>query len=155
MNQKKIVITKDGLVKLQSELDNLISNRREEVASAIKRAREMGGTENNAEYEDAKNDQAFVEGRILTLENIIKHAEVIESPARPGIVELGDKVLIQNQDGKIDQFIIVGSAESNPAEGKISNESPVGRALLGKKVGHKVEVATPAGKVKLMILEVS
>jgi transcription elongation factor GreA len=155
MNQKKIVITKDGLVKLQSELDHLISTRREEVASAIKRAREMGGTENNAEYEDAKNDQAFVEGKILTLENIIKHAEVIESPAQPGIVELGDKVLIQNQDGKIDQFTLVGSAESNPAEGKISNESPVGRALLGKKVGNKIEVATPAGKVKLMILEVS
>jgi transcription elongation factor GreA len=155
MNQKKIVITKDGLVKLQSELDHLISTRREEVASAIKRAREMGGTENNAEYEDAKNDQAFVEGKILTLENIIKHAEVIESPAQPGIVELGDKVLIQNQDGKIDQFTLVGSAESNPAEGKISNESPVGRALRRKKVGNKIEVATPAGKVKLMILEVS
>ncbi len=155
MNQKKIIVTKDGLVKLQSELDHLISNRREEVASAIKRAREMGGTENNAEYEDAKNDQAFVEGRILTLENLIKYAEIIESPAHPGIVELGDKVLIQNQDGKIDQFTIVGSAESNPAEGKISNESPGGRALLGKKVGAKVEVATPAGKVKLMILEVS
>lgn len=155
MNQKKILITKDGLVKLQSELEHLVSVRREEVASAIKRAREMGGTENNAEYEDAKNDQAFVEGRILTLENIVKHAEVIEAPAQPGTVELGDKVLIQNHDGKIDQFSIVGSAESNPAEGKISNESPVGQALLGKKVGDKVEVATPAGKIKLMILEVS
>jgi transcription elongation factor GreA len=155
MNEKRIIITKDGLTKLQSELEHLISVRREEVASAIKRAREMGGTENNAEYEDAKNDQAFVEGRILTLENIIKHAEVIESPARPGIVELGDKVLIQNQDGKIDQFSIVGSTESNPAEGKISNESPVGQALLGKKIGDKIKVATPSGKIELMILEVS
>ena len=155
MNEKRIIITKDGLAKLQSELEHLISVRREEVASAIKRAREMGGTENNAEYEDAKNDQAFVEGRILTLENIIKHAEVIESPAQPGVVELGDKVLIQNQDGKIDQFTIVGSTESNPAEGKISNESPVGRALLGKKVGDKIKVATPAGRIELMILEVS
>jgi len=155
MNQKRIIITKDGLSKLESELEHLISVRREEVANAIKRAREMGGTENNAEYEDAKNDQAFVEGKILTLENIIKHADIIESPAHPGIVEIGDKVLIQNQDGKIDQFSIVGSTESNPAEGKISNESPVGLALLGKKVGNTIEVNTPAGKIKLTILEVS
>lgn len=155
MNQKKIIITKEGLAKLQTELEQLLSVRREEVASAIKRAREMGGTENNAEYEDAKNDQAFVEGRILTLENIVKNAVVIESPAQPGVVELGDKVLIQNQDGKIEQFIIVGSAESNPADGKISNESPVGQTLLGKKIGDKVEVHTPAGKIKLLILEVS
>lgn len=155
MNQKKIIITKEGLSKLESELEHLVSVRREEVAGAIKRAREMGGTENNAEYEDAKNDQAFVEGRILTLENIIKHAEVIETPANSGIVEIGDKVLIQNQDGKIDQFTIVGSTESNPAEGKISNESPVGIALLNKKVGEKIEVATPAGKIELTILEIS
>ncbi len=155
MNEKKIIITKDGLAKLQSELEHLISVRREEVARDIKRAREMGGTDNNAEYEDAKNDHAFVEGRILTLDNIIKHAEVIETPVQPGVVELGDKVLIQNQDGKIDQFTIVGSTESSPTEGKISNESPVGQALLGKKIGDKIEVATPAGNIKLTILEVS
>ena len=155
MSQKKIIITKEGLTKLQSELEYLLSVRRKEVAGAIKRAREMGGTENNAEYEDAKNDQAFVEGRILTLESIVKNAVVIESPVQPGVVELGDKVLIQNQDGKIDQFSIVGSAESNPADGKISNESPVGQALLGRKVGDEVEVQTPAGKVRLLIMEVS
>jgi len=155
MNQKRIIITKDGLSKLEAELEHLISVRREEVANAIKRAREMGGTENNAEYEDAKNDQAFVEGKILTLENIIRNADIIESPAHPGIVEIGDKVLIQNQDGKIDQFTIVGSTESNPAEGKISNESPVGLAILGKKVGDTIEVNTPSGKIKLTILEVS
>jgi len=155
MNQKRIIITKDGLSKLESELEHLISVRREEVANAIKRAREMGGTENNAEYEDAKNDQAFVEGRILTLENIIRHADIIESPAHSGIVEIGDKILIQNQDGKIDQFTIVGSTESNPAEGKISNESPVGLALLNKKVGDTIAVDTPAGNIKLTILEIS
>jgi transcription elongation factor GreA len=115
----------------------------------------MGGTENNAEYEDAKNDQAFVEGRILMLENIVKNATVIESPALPGVVEMGDKVLIQNQDGKIEQFTIVGSAEASPVEGKISNESPVGKALLGKKIGDEVEVTTPAGLLKLLIMDVS
>ncbi len=155
MGQKKILITQEGLAKLQSELEHLLSVRRQEVASKIKRAREMGGTENNAEYEDAKNEQAFVEGRILTLENIVKTATVIESPALPGVVEVGDKILIQNQDGKIEQFIIVGSAEANPVEGKISNESPVGKALLGKKIGDEIEVATPAGTIKLLIMDVS
>jgi len=133
----------------------LLSVRRQEIAGKIKRAREMGGTENNAEYEDAKNDQAFVEGRILMLENIVKNATVIESPAMPGTVEMGDKVLIQNQDGKIEQFTIVGSAEASPVEGKISNESPVGKALLGKKIGDEVEVTTPAGLLKLLIMDVS
>jgi len=155
MGQKKILITKEGLAKLQSELENLLSVRRQEIAGKIKRAREMGGTENNAEYEDAKNDQAFVEGRILMLENIVKNATVIESPALPGVVEMGDKVLIQNQDGKIEQFVIVGSAEANPVEGKISNESPVGKALLGRKIGDEVEVTTPAGVLKFLIMDVS
>ena len=152
MSQKKILITKEGLDKLQSELEHLLSVRRQDIASKIKRAREMGGTENNAEYEDAKNDQAFVEGRILMLENIVNNATVIESPALPGVVEMGDKVLIQNQDGKIEQFTIVGSAEASPVEGKISNESPVGKALLGKKIGDEVEVATPAGVLKFLIM---
>jgi len=155
MSQKKILITREGLDKLQSELEHLLSIRRQEVASKIKRAREMGGTENNAEYEDAKNDQAFVEGRILMLENIVNNATVIESTALPGVVEIGDKVLIQNQDGKIEQFTIVGSAEANPVEGKISNESPVGQALLGRKIGDEVEVATPAGVLQLLIMDVS
>jgi transcription elongation factor GreA len=155
MSQKKILITKEGLDKLQSELEHLLSVRRQDIASKIKRAREMGGTENNAEYEDAKNDQAFVEGRILMLENIVNNATVIESPALPGVVEMGDKVLIQNQDGKIEQFTIVGSAEASPVEGKISNESPVGKALLGKKIGDEVEVATPAGVLKFLIMDVS
>jgi len=155
MNEKKILVTKEGLAKLQSELEQLVSVRRQDVSDKIKRAREMGGTENNAEYEDAKNDQAFVEGRILMLENIVKNATVIESPALPGVVEIGDKVLIQNQDGKIEQFVIVGSAEANPIEGKISNESPVGKALLGKKIGDEVEVATPAGVLKFLIMDVS
>ena len=149
MGQKKILITQEGLTKLQYELDHLLSVRRQEIADKIKRAREMGGTENNAEYEDAKNEQAFVEGRILMLENTVKNATVIESPALPGVVEIGDKVLIQNQDGKIEQFTIVGSAEASPVDGKISNESPVGKALLGKKIGDEVEVKTPAGLLKL------
>lgn len=155
MAQKKIHITKEGLVGLELELNKLISKRRPEVAEKIKRAREVGSTENNAEYDDAKNEQAFVEGRIHELENIIKNATIIESPAKPGIVELGETVLLQNQDGKIEQYVIVGSVEADPLNGKISEASPVGKALLGKKIGDLVEVSTPAGLLKLQILEVS
>ena len=155
MTQKKYDITQEGLEKLKAEYEQLISFSRKDVAEKIKRAREMGGTENNAEYEDAKNEQAFIEGRISSLENIILNARIIEGPHLPGVVELGDTVLIQNQDGKIDRYIIVGTAEANPVEGKISCESPVGKALLGKKKGAKVDVRTPAGIMKLQLIEVS
>ncbi len=155
MGQKKIHLTRPGLAKLEAELKQLIAVQRPSVADKIKRAREVGSTENNAEYDDAKNEQAFVEGRILMLENTIRNAVIIEAPAVPGKVELGDKVLIQNQDGKIEQFTIVGSAEASPTDGKISDESPVGRALMGKKTGDKVEVKTPSGLFKLLIMEVS
>jgi transcription elongation factor GreA len=155
MAQKIIHVTKEGLVKLQAELDMLLSIRRPEVAEKIKRAREVGSTENNAEYDDAKNEQAFVEGRILALENILRNATVIETPVQPGVVELGDSILIQNQDGKIEQYTIVGSAEADPLNGRISEVSPVGKALLGKKTGDTVEVSTPAGLLKFQILEVS
>ena len=155
MAQKTIHITKEGLVKLQAELDMLVSKRRPEVAEKIKRAREVGSTENNAEYDDAKNEQAFVEGRILALENILRNATVIENPVQPGVVELGNSILIQNQDGKIEQYTIVGSAEADPLNGRISEVSPVGKALLGKKTGDTIEVSTPAGLFKLQILEVS
>jgi transcription elongation factor GreA len=155
MPQKKIHVTKQGLAEMEVELQKLTTVQRSEVAEKIKRAREVGGTENNAEYDDAKNEQAFIEGRILMLENIIRNAIIIEAPAVAGLVELGDKVLIQNQDGKIEQYTIVGSTEANPVEGKISDESPVGRALMGKKKGEKIEVKTPSGLLKLKIMEVS
>jgi transcription elongation factor GreA len=155
MAQKKVHITKSGLSKLEAELNELVTVKRAEVAEKIKRAREMGSSENNAEYDLAKNEQAFVEGRILTLENTIRSATIIESPAQPGVVEIGDTVLIQNQDGKIEQYTIVGSAEADPLDGKISEESPVGKALLGKKQGDNVQVKTPAGLLKLFLLEVS
>jgi transcription elongation factor GreA len=155
MTQKRYDITQEGLAKLKAEHEQLISFSRKDVAEKIKRAREMGGTENNAEYEDAKNEQAFIEGRISSLENIILNARIIEGPHLPGVVELGDTVLIQNQDGKIDRYTIVGTTEANPVEGKISCESPVGKALLGKKKGAKVDVRTPAGIMKLQLIEVS
>ena len=155
MAQKEVFITRQGLSRLEAELEVLRSVRRHEVAEKIRLAREMGSTENNAEYDDAKNDQAFIEGRILVLENIVKGATVIDKSSSSGIIELGSGVLLHNQDGKVDQFVIVGSTEANPVEGRISNESPVGRALLGKRAGDVVEVVTPAGVLKLSIMEVS
>jgi transcription elongation factor GreA len=154
MAHKEIRITKEGKAKLESELEHLTAIKRPEVAEKIKRAREMGGTENNAEYDEAKNDQAFVEGKILSLENILWNATVVDS-ASSEMVDLGTKVLIQNQDGKIELYSIVGSAEANPVDGKISDESPVGQALIGKKPGDEIEVQTPAGILKLLILEIS
>ncbi len=155
MAQKIIRITKKGITKLETELNQLLRVRRPEVAEKIKRAREAGSTENNAEYDDAKNEQAFIEGRIQFLENTLKNAIVVEEPSQRGVVELGDAVLVQNQDGKIEQYTIVGSAEAEPLDGKISDESPVGKALLGKKTGENLQVKTPAGIIKLQILEVS
>jgi transcription elongation factor GreA len=152
---KPIYITKEGLEKLEAELEQIRAVRRPEVAEKIQRAKERGGTENNAEYEDAKNEQAFVEGRLLTLENIISRAVPAESGKAAGKVTLGRKVLIRNQDGKIEQYSIVGSAEAKPIDGKISNESPVGRALLGRTVGEEIEVATPAGQLRLLVMEIT
>jgi transcription elongation factor GreA len=151
---QKIHITAEGLAKLEEELKKLTTVKRSEVADKIKRAREMGGTENNAEYEDAKNDQSFIEGRIQEIESQIRNAVVIEEK-HTSKVSLGSMVMIRDQGGKIQQYTIVGRAEANPVEGRISNESPVGKALLGKKVKQVVEVTTPAGLLKLEILQVS
>ncbi|MBI2846733.1 MAG: transcription elongation factor GreA [Chloroflexi bacterium] len=155
MPQKKILLTQDGLDKLTAELEHLRTVRRSEVAERIHKAKELGGTANNAEYDDAKNEQAFVEGRILTLENMIKNATIIpnESP-RTGTVTVGSKVTVLGPEDKLEQYTIVGSAEANPSMGRISNESPVGQALLGKRVGDAVEVAAPAGVLRLTIVDV-
>ena len=155
MSQKDNYITPEGLAKLEAELEHLHKVRRQEVAEKMQRAKEMGGIANNAESEDAQNERAFVEGRILTLENMIKHAVVIHRETNsPHIVELGDRVTLRNQHGKLEVYYIVGSAEANPNEGRISNESPVGRALLGKGVGDEVELQVPAGVLKLTITKI-
>ncbi len=154
-HQGEILLTPEGLEKLKVELDHLLTTRRHEVAEKILRARELGGTDNNAEYDDAKNDQAFVEGRILALENMINHASIIESEEAPtGRVGMGSQVTVSAPNGGKEYYTVVGSVEADPTEGKISNESPVGSALLGKKVGDKVEVEAPAGVIKLVIVEI-
>lgn len=150
MAQKEFLITPEGKAKLEEELHHLKSVRRQEVAEKIQRAIERGGTDHNAEYEDAKNEQAFVEGRILTLENLLKNAVVV-TPEKGDRVKIGSRVSVLTQDGKPETFTIVGVAEADPSQGKISHQSPVGQALLGKRVGDEVEVKVPAGTLRFTV----
>jgi transcription elongation factor GreA len=155
MTQKDVFLTKEGLAQLEAELDHLRNVKRQEVAQRIHEAKELANPDHNAEYDDAKNERAFVEGRILTLENMIKNATIIDEGNHTGPVSLGARVVVVNAEGEQEQYIIVGSAEANPREGKISNESPVGRALLGKKIGDEVQVMAPAGVLKLTVKEIT
>lgn len=157
MPEEKTLVTAEGLEKLKAELDQLRSVQRPEVLEKLQRAKELSDTVDNAEYEEAKNEQAFVEGRILTLEKVIKSAEVMpdDKSRRPTTVKFGSKVTVQSEDGSHKTYTIVGRAESDPSEGKISNESPVGKALLGKHVGEKIELSAPKGTIKLKVLAIA
>ena len=144
--------TYQGGKQLQAELDRLKGTRRQEVAEQIHKASESGGMVDNAEYDEAKNEQAFAEGRIRKLENILDNA--IVDPTHEdakGTVAFGSQVTVLTDQQKKRNYKVVGSAEAAPLEGKISNESPVGRAILGRKVGDEVELETPAGASKLTI----
>jgi transcription elongation factor GreA len=153
MNNKPAYLSKEGLEQIRRELDELVNVRRAEIAARIHEAKEHGDITENAEYEDAKNEQAFVEGRIQALSALVKNAVVIEENHSSTHVQIGSTVTIQSKDGK-ESFMIVGSAEASPAEGRISNESPVGRALLGRKKGEEITVSVPAGDSKYKILSI-
>jgi len=150
---KPVLLTKDGLSKLERELDELRTVRRSEVAERIKYAKDFGDISENAEYEDAKNEQGMVEGRILVLENMIRNAVLIEEAAGSGVVSVGSAVEVKDEFGK-QQFTIVGPAEVDVAQGRISMESPVGKALLGHKVGDQVEVQSPGGSRNVKITKI-
>jgi transcription elongation factor GreA len=154
LNSKTTYISKDGLEKLREELAEMTTVRRPEIAQRIHDAKEHGDLSENAEYEDAKNEQAFVEGRIQALEAMIKNASIIDENHSTDHVQIGSTVKVTGEDGE-ESFTIVGSAEAKPAAGRISNESPVGRALLGRKKGEKVVVKVPAGDFTYKILEIS
>ena len=153
MNEKEIVLTKEGLEKLERELDDLKSVHRREVNDRIRQAKEFGDLSENAEYEDAKQEQAFIEGRILKLEGMIRNARIIEaSDYVPNEVHLGCVVKVKDlKSNSGHEFSIVGSAEADPASRRISNESPLGSALIGHKKGDTVDVTTPRGVVKYKI----
>ncbi|MCF8568245.1 transcription elongation factor GreA [Alicyclobacillus tolerans] len=156
MAEKEVLLTPEGLKKLEEELEHLKSVKRREVADRIKLAISYGDISENSEYEDAKNEQAFIEGRILTLEKMLRNARIIqEDEVNTDIVSIGSTVLLKDLEFDEDvSYTIVGSAEADPASNKISNESPVGRSLLGKAVGSVVDVAVPAGTIQFKILSI-
>lgn len=154
MNNKPAYISRDGLEKLRLELDELVNVRRAEIATRISEAKEHGDITENAEYEDAKNEQAFIEGRIQSLSALIKNAVLIDETTSTTHVQIGSTVELEGDDGK-ESYTIVGSAEAAPGQGRISNESPVGRALLGKKKGDKVTISVPAGDMHYKVVSIS
>ncbi len=156
MAGKSNYLTKEGFANVEAELKHLITSRRQEIAGRIQRAKEVGGTVDNAEYDESKNEQAFVEGRILDLEKMIREVVIIdERVSKGGLVQLGARVTVMNDGGVKENYVIVGKAETDPSRGRISNESPVGKALLGKKVGDQVQINTPAGKVVFTVSGIS
>ena len=151
MSERLVYLTPEGQVELEKELDLLRTTRRREIADKLSQSKELGTTVNNAEYDDAKRDQSFVEGRIRELEATLASAQVIAHQATPSTVRLGAKVSVETSEGEKEEFILVGSAEAHPLAGKISNESPVGKALMGRRSGDQVQVMTPGGVVTYTI----
>lgn len=143
--QKKYLLTQEGLLKLNEELKYLINEKRKEVIERIREAAAHGDLSENADYAQAREEQSFIEGRIQEIEDMIKNAEIITASTQHSSVTIGSTVKVK-VDGSEKTYTIVGSNEANPLEGKISNESIVGKALLGKKLGDKVMVTTPAGE---------
>lgn len=155
-DEKKIILTKEGYANLEEELQNLKVVRRKEVAAKIKEARAQGDLSENAEYDAAKEEQAEIESRIVTIENMFRNAEVIdEDELNTGKVNLGNKVKVWDEEYEEEvEYTIVGPAEADPADFKISNESPLGIALIGHAVGEVVENKAPDGILKFKILDI-
>ena len=153
---KEVILTAEGYKKLQKEIDYLSNDKRREVAERIRVAREFGDIAENAEYDDAKNEQAHLEARIALLEERLKAARVVtKKEIKSGEVSIGTKVRLKDMDAnQTVEYSIVGSAEADPAANKLSNESPVGKAIMGRKKGEVVEVAAPRGSLKYKILDI-
>lgn len=153
MTDKQVPLTREGRAKLEQELEALRAERRD-VAERIHDAQQQGTSQNDAEYDDAKLEQGMVEGRILELEDILRRAVIIEEHAGAGGRVVIGSTLEVDQDGQARKYQIVGAPEADPANGKISNESPVGSALIGKSVGDTVQVAVPKGVIKVKVLKI-
>ena len=154
MDDKPVHLTRGGLALLEDELAQLVTVRRAEVAERIRHARDFGDITENAEYTEAKNEQGLVEGRIMTLESMIRNAVVIEEAEREaGVVALGASVKVSMDDGE-ETYSLVGAAEADPLAGRISNESPLGRALIGHRAGEEVEWTSPMGTSRVRIVAV-
>lgn len=155
--EKVFPMTLEGKAKLENELQELKTVKRKEVVERIKIARSFGDLSENSEYDSAKDEQAFVEGRITTIENMIRNAQIIDAAeAHNGLVTLGNTVtFIELPDGEEETYTIVGSAEADPFEGKISNDSPIAKGLLGHKEGEEVTIQTPAGDMNVKIEKIT
>lgn len=155
-NEKQYPMTLAGKQKLEEELENLITVKRKEVVERIKIARSFGDLSENSEYDSAKEEQGFVEGRISTIESMLRNAVIIqEDEGQKDVVTLGKTVtFMELPDGEEEQYIIVGSAEADPFEGRISNDSPIAKALLGHKVNDEVKITTPGGDMEVRIVSI-
>jgi transcription elongation factor GreA len=153
---KEIILSPEGYKRLEEELEHMKTVRRREVAERIKQAREFGDISENSEYEDAKNEQAFIEGRILMLEEQLRNARVIDVAALdPHEVGIGTRVKVKDlETGEVETYTVVGSTEADPFQNRISSDSPVGQALVGHRVGDVVEVTAPVGIIRYEILAV-
>lgn len=154
MNQPTQYLTPEGHARLKAELEELKGPRREELAQRLRSAIQMGDLSENADYHKAKEDQAFLEGRIQEIEAILRNAVIIEKNNNKEVVSIGCRVTIQEDDFPPETYFLVGPQEADPRNGKISHESPIGRALLDKKVGEIVEADAPGGKIKFKILKI-
>jgi transcription elongation factor GreA len=155
MAEKEVLLSLEGLKQLEQELTYLLTVKRLEVADRIKQAREYGDISENSEYDDAKNEQAFIEGRILVLEKTLSNARIIDTPVGSTAVGLGSTVRLRDLEfGDELSYVIVGTLEADPTANRISNESPVGQAILGKGVGTVVEVEAPVGVLRYEVLEI-
>ena len=157
MSEQDVILTREGLEQLEQELENLRSVKRTEVKERLKEAIALGDLSENSEYDDAKNEQAFMEGRILELEKMIRNAKIIEDDVQQeGVISVGSLVKVKDIEfDEISEYRLVGTVEADPMNNRISNESPVGRALLGHKAGEIIDVEVPAGGIKLEILDIS
>ena len=154
MNEKPTYLTEAGKLKLEKELEYLRTKRRPEVARQIHDAKEDGDITENAGYDEAKNDQAFVEGRILYLEALLNRVEIIEEPGEEDTVCIGSRVTVAEKGSKPETFRIVGPAEADPGQGRISDESPLGHSVMGRQAGERVTVQTPDGPREFEILSI-
>ncbi|MEM7347495.1 MAG: transcription elongation factor GreA [Chloroflexota bacterium] len=154
MADKPVYLTIEGKKKLEEELDHLITVRRPEVAAEIKSAKEEGDLSENSAYDEAKLAQGFLEGRVQTIEAQLRHAVIIEKNGSSDEIEVGSTVTVEEEGFGEETYYIVGSAEADPLDGKISNESPIGQALLGAKVGQRVIAETPGGEIAFNVIAI-
>lgn len=156
MSEKEVILTKEGYEELEKQLEYLKTEKRYEISEQIKQARAFGDISENAEYDEAKNEQARIESEILVIENKLRHAKIVsEGDVKKNVIGVGKKVVILDiEENEELELTIVGSTEADPKLGKISNESPIGAALIGKKKGQEVEVEAPAGVMKFKVLKI-